>query len=207
MNGLVAFFTPNRRQQIQLFFGSLAPLLILTGFASEAQTQQGLIIVGAVLQFLAAILSLVNVRKGDWGAGWAIVRGAIYALVAVVSPTLVFFGLYDASTNATLLAGLSLTLSSLSSLLSIFIGKSQQLEAVEKAAAIVVQENVTTSPSYNGALVVNMTDPEKENYQLQIDAPWDELAKQDEIRIKVIDESASYHPDAAAENFDAGAGK
>ena len=42
---------------------------------------------------------------------------------------------------------------------------------------------------YNGALVVNMSDPMKENYQLQIDEPWNELAKSDEIRIKVVDES------------------
>lgn len=195
MKQLAAFFTPERRQQIQLFFGSLAPLLILGGFATEAQTQQYLIIAGAVLQFLAAVLSLVNVRKGDLGAGWAIVRGALYGLVAVVSPALVFLGLYDESTNAALLTGVSLALSSLSALLSIFIGKSQQLQAVAKAAAVVIQENASKTPvQYNGALVVNMTDPEKENYQLQIDAPWDELAKLNEVRIKVIDESAPTTP-------------
>lgn len=134
MEKLVAIFTPERRQQIQLFFGSLAPLLILLGFATQEQTEQYLIIVGALLQFLAAGLSLINVRKGDYGAGWAIVRGSIYSLAAVVSPTLVLMGVYDESTNAALLTGLSLGLSSLSALLSIFIGKSQQLVAVEQAA-------------------------------------------------------------------------
>lgn len=134
MQTLADIFTPERRQQIQVFLGSLAPLLILTGFATQEQTEQYLIIAGAILQFLASVLSLVNVRKGDWGAGWAILRGSIYGLVAVVSPTLVFFGLYDQETNAALLAGISLGLSSLSSLLSIFIGKSQQLEKVEAVA-------------------------------------------------------------------------
>lgn len=134
MEALSKIFTPERRQQIQLFLGSLAPLLILGGFATQAQTEQGLIISGAVVQFLAALLSLVNVRKGDWGGGWAVVRGAIYALAATVSPALVFFGLYSEETNAVLLTGLSLALSSLSSLLAIFIGKSQQLEKVEAVA-------------------------------------------------------------------------
>jgi len=139
MEKLNAIFTPERRQQIQLWLGSLAPLLILGGFATEAQTQQYLIIAGAILQFIAAILSLVHVRKGDLGAGWAIVRGAIYGLAAIVSPALVFFGLYDESTNAALLTGVSLALSSLSALLSIFIGKSQQLVAVEAAATAKVE--------------------------------------------------------------------
>lgn len=204
MNKVVAFFTPARRQQIQLFFGSLAPLLILGGFATEAETENYLIIIGAVLQFLAALLSLVNVRKGDYGTGWAIVRAAIYSLAAVVSPTLVFFGLYDASTNTALLTGLSLALSSLSSLLSIFIGKSQQLDAVEKAATLTLTELAPLATSYNGALVVNMTDPDKETYQLQIDQPWDELAKLSEVRIKVVDESS---PEPPVEFGDAGAGK
>lgn len=48
---------------------------------------------------------------------------------------------------------------------------------------------------YNGELKVNMTDPMKENYSLQIDEPWDQLAKQDEIRIKVVDESGRIHVD------------
>ena len=134
MEALNKVFTPERRQQIQLFLGTLAPLLILGGFATQAQTEQSLIIAGAVMQFLAAILSLVNIQKGDWGAGWAVVRAAIYALAATVSPALVFFGLYSQETNTALLTGLSLGLSSLSSLLAVFIGKSQELEKVEAVA-------------------------------------------------------------------------
>lgn len=131
MGNLVKVFTPERRQQIQLFLGSLAPLLILGGFATQAQTEQALIITGAVLQFLAALLALVNVRRGDWGAGWTVIRGAIYALAATVSPALVFFGLYDEATNAVLLTGISLALSSLSALLAVFIGKTQEIQAVK----------------------------------------------------------------------------
>lgn len=131
MGNLVRVFTPERRQQIQLFLGSLAPLLILGGFATQEQTEQALIITGAVLQFLAALLALVNVRRGDWGAGWTVIRGAIYALAATVSPALVFFGLYDEATNAVLLTGISLALSSLSALLAVFIGKTQEIQAVK----------------------------------------------------------------------------
>ena len=43
--------------------------------------------------------------------------------------------------------------------------------------------------NYNGALRVNMTDPLSDNYKLELDAGWDSLAKEDEIRIQVIDES------------------
>lgn len=142
MNKVVEIFTPARRQQIQLFLGSLAPLLILGGFATQAQTEQGLIIAGAVLQFLAALLALVNIRRGDWGAGWTVIRGAIYALAATVSPALVFFGLYDEATNAVLLTGISLALSSLSALLAIFIGKTQELNEVK---AEVVAKNIVIS--------------------------------------------------------------
>lgn len=134
MKKLNEIFTPERRTQIQLFFGSLAPLLILLGFATQAQTEQWLIIIGAVLQFLAAVLSLINVRKGDYGAAWAVLRGAIYTLAAVASPALVLLGYYSQELNAALLTGLSLGLSSLSALLSIFIGKNQQIEKVEAVA-------------------------------------------------------------------------
>lgn len=191
MQALAAVFTPERRQAIQLWLGSLAPLLILGGFATQEQTEQYLIIAGAVLQFLAAVLSLVNVRRGDWGAGWMVVRGAVYALAATVSPALVFFGLYDANTNAALLTGISLALSSLSSLLAVFIGKSQQLTDAQHK--IEVLETQVDPPNYNGELTVNMTDPTKDNYTLSIDAPWDELAKNPEVRIKVVDESDPLH--------------
>lgn len=43
--------------------------------------------------------------------------------------------------------------------------------------------------AYDGALVVNETDPEKENFQLVLDAPWTELGKREEFKIKVDKES------------------
>lgn len=128
MKTIAAWFTPDRRQSIQLFFGALAPLAILFGFGTEGVWEQTLIIVGAVLQFLSSVLSLVNVRRGDWGAGWAIVRGAIYALAATVSPALVLLGFYDEATNATILLAISLGLGALSNLLAIFTSKQEQLD-------------------------------------------------------------------------------
>lgn len=181
MKNLETLFNADRRQMIQVFLASLAPLLIIGGYATHSQTEQYLIISGALLQFVASVLSLVNVRKGDWSTAWAIVRGAIYALVAIVSPALVFFGLYDEATNTLLLAGISLALSSLSSLLAIFVGKTQQLQAL------------TGAVEYNGTLIVNHTDPMQDTHKLEIDQPWDELGKLNEVRIKVIDESDPLH--------------
>jgi hypothetical protein len=123
---IVHWFTPERRQAIQLFFGALAPFAILFGFGTEGIWEQALIIAGAVLQFVSSALSLINVR--DVNTAWLIVRGAVYALAATVSPALVLLGFYDAATNATILLGVSLALGALSNLLAIFTGKQQQLD-------------------------------------------------------------------------------
>ena len=176
MNKIATIFNADRRQQIQVFLVSIAPFLILGGFATDGQVQQGLIISAAVLQFLGALLSLVNVRKGDWSTAWTVVRAAIYALATTVSPALVLLGLYDQETNAALLTGVSLALTGLSSGLAIFVGKSQQLEEFKH-------------PTYNGTLFVNETDPMQETHKLEIDQPWDELGKLNEVRIKVVDTS------------------
>lgn len=132
MKTIAAWFTPDRRQAIQLFFGALAPLAILVGFGTEGVWEQSLIILGAALQFASAVLSLVNVR--DVHTGWAVLRAAIYAAAATVSPALVILGFYDAATNATILVGLSLGLGALSNLLAILIGKQQQLDNAVKLA-------------------------------------------------------------------------
>lgn len=174
MKKFAEFFDADRRQKIQLFLVSVTPFLILGGFANEGQVQQGLIVSAAVLQFLGALLSLVNVRKGDWSTAWMVVRSAIYVLAGTVSPALVLLGLYDQETSATLLTGISLALTGLSSGLAIFVGKSQQLEAYKH-------------PTYNGTLFVNETDPMQDTHKLEIDQPWDELGKLDEVRIKVVD--------------------
>lgn len=140
MKKLADWFTQDRRQKIQLFFGSLAPLLILLGFATEVQTEQVLIIVGAVLQFVAAILSLVNLKKGDWSTAWAVIRGAIYALAATISPALVLLGVYDNGLNATILLALSLGLSTLSSILSVFVSGQQKTQEVAERASVVITQ-------------------------------------------------------------------
>lgn len=134
MKTIAVWFTAERRQSIQLFFGALAPLAILLGFGTTGVWEQSLIILGAALQFVSAVLSLVNVRVGDWGAGWAILRAAIYTLAATVSPALVLLGFYDEATNATILLAISLGLGALSNLLAVFIGKQQEIEAVKAIA-------------------------------------------------------------------------
>lgn len=128
------FFTAERRQAIQAFFVTLAPLVIFLGYASEEQAQAWLVITGAVLQALGGLLALVNVRVGDVAAGWAVVRGVIYTLAMAVSPALVILGFINQDFSAILLSGIALALSSLSSAVAIFwSGKQQEVAAVAAA--------------------------------------------------------------------------
>lgn len=136
MKRLAAWFTPERRQALQVWFASLAPLVILAGFATQEQTEQVLIILGALLQFAASALSVVN---ANWRDALGVLRGAVYALAAVASPALVLLGVYDEATNAALLTALSLGLSSLSSLLAIFT-VSQQTTAAVRAELSTVED-------------------------------------------------------------------
>ena len=129
------WFTTDRRAGIQVFLGSLAPLFILVGFGTDSSWEQWLIISGATLQFVASLLSLLNLKAGDWGAGFTVLRGALYALAAVVSPALVMLGFYSAEVNATLLLGLSLALGALSNLVAILAGKQQQVERLQSDLA------------------------------------------------------------------------
>lgn len=131
MNKIAEWFTPERRQAIQVFAGALAPLAILLGFGTDQVWSQGLIIFGAVLQFVSSLLSLVNLRVKDGAAIWAIIRGAVYALAAVVSPALVALGVLSPETNATILVGVSLALAALSNLVAIFTSSKQQVDALE----------------------------------------------------------------------------
>lgn len=125
-----AWFTQDRRAQIQALFVSLAPVLIGLGLFTEQDADQWLIITGAGLQFAGALLNLINVRGGDW---WAVLRGAVYTLAATVAPALTVLGYIDDTTAATALNFLSLGLSSLSAVVGIFTGKSQQLQSVIEA--------------------------------------------------------------------------
>ena len=123
MKRIAEWFTTQRRQAIQVFAGSIAPFAILFGFGTDGFWEQALIITGAVLQAASSLLSLVNVRAGDWGTGWAVIRGAVYSFAIVVSPSLSLLGLYNADTNATILVAVSLGLAALSNLTAIFSAK------------------------------------------------------------------------------------
>lgn len=131
MNALARFFTPERRQLIQAFLVTLAPLAIMLGYGTDGTWEQVLVISGAVLGAIASLLSLVNVRVADWATqGWAIVRGTIYGVGTVVSPALVLLGFYDESVNTQIVTGLSLGLTVLSSAIAIFAnGRQQVIEA------------------------------------------------------------------------------
>lgn len=125
MKKFIKWFTAERRQLIQVFLGSLAPVFILLGFATQNQTEQYLVISGAVLQFFASLLSLINLR-GVLSI-WTALRGAIYTFGFTVSPVLVILGVYDENTNQYILMGISLGLGALSNLVAIFVGKSQEV--------------------------------------------------------------------------------
>jgi len=127
---LAAWFTPERRQAIQVWFGSLAPLVILAGLASQDQVEQGLIIVGAILQFAASALSVVN---ANWRDAVGVLRGAIYALAATVAPALVLLGVFSEDFSTTLLTALSLGLFTVSNQTT--AQARSDLASVEAAAA------------------------------------------------------------------------
>lgn len=128
MNAFARFFTPERRQLIQAFLVALAPLAIMLGYGTDGTWEQVLVISGALLGAIASLLSLLNVRVADWATqGWAIIRGTIYALGTVVSPSLVLLGFYDDATNTQILTGLSLALTVLSSAIAIVANGRQQV--------------------------------------------------------------------------------
>lgn len=131
MNKFKEWFTTQRRQAIQLFFGSLAPFFILFGFGNEGFWEQALIITGAVLQFLSSGLSMLNLKGAV--EMWTVLRGAIYALATTVSPALVLLGVYDDQLSATILTATSLALGALSNLLAIFTASHQEKQDLVQA--------------------------------------------------------------------------
>ena len=131
MKTIAAWFTAERRQLIQAFLASLAPLAILLGYGTQGTWEQLLIISGASLAAAGSLLSLVNVRIADWSTqGWAIARGAVYAFGTTVSPALVLLGFYDDATNTQVLTGISVGLTVLSSGIAIFANGQQQKTAL-----------------------------------------------------------------------------
>lgn len=123
---VAAWFTPDRRQYIQILFGSGAAIAVAFGFGSQGAWEQILIITAAALQFFSSLLSLVNVR--DVQKVWAVVRAAVYTLGMAVAPALVILGWIDQETSTTILLGVSLGLTFLSNALAVFVGKKQQYD-------------------------------------------------------------------------------
>lgn len=123
---IAAWFTPDRRQYIQILFGSGAAIAVAFGFGSQGAWEQILIITAAGLQFFSSLLSLVNVR--DVQKIWAVVRAAVYTLGMAVAPALVILGWIDQETSTTILLGVSLGLTFLSNALAVFVGKKQQYD-------------------------------------------------------------------------------
>ena len=126
MKTLTQWLTPTRRQAIQGLVATLAPLLIMLGIGSAGQWEQISFIVGAVLTLLANLLNLVNVRVGDWGEAWILVRTAIYAAAATVVPALAALELFSADTGNTLVLGLSIVLAVGSAFVAIFTNSHEQ---------------------------------------------------------------------------------
>lgn len=134
VRSIAGAFDTATRQRIQMFLASLAPILVGLGLATTAETEQWLIISAAVIQAVAGILNLINLR-GAWSI-WKAVRGVIYTLATGVAPSLTLLGYIDPATSAAALSGLSLGLSSLSALIAIFTSKEQEKDvAVAEAKA------------------------------------------------------------------------
>jgi hypothetical protein len=131
---IAAWFTDQRRQLIQAFAGSVAPLFILFGFGSQDEWSGWLVMLGAGLQFVSGILSLANLRVGEWALGWAIIRGAVYALGSTVAPVLVSLSYWTEDFGSAFIVGLSLSLAALSNLVSIFTSGQQQVETARHRA-------------------------------------------------------------------------
>ena len=125
-----------------MFAASLAPLLVLFGIGTQATWDSWLIIVAAVLQFGASLLSLLNLKKGDWSTGWTIFRGAVYTLGLSAAPALVSLGYLTHEQSGLVLAGAGLALTTLSSLLAILVNSKQQRDELLKS--------VTNHPAYGG---------------------------------------------------------
>lgn len=155
MNALARFFTPERRQLIQAFLVTLAPLAIMLGYGTAGIWEQLLIIAGAILGAVASLLSLLNVRVADWATqGWAIVRATIYGLGTVVSPSLVLLGFYDDAVNTQIVTGLSIALTALSSAIAIFASGRQQHVVVMAQSADGTWRDQATHIVENGQIRV-----------------------------------------------------
>lgn len=129
MNAFKAWFSTERRQGIQVFAASLAPLLILFGLGTEGFWEQWLIILGAALQFISNLMNLLNLKQGEWSKGWEITRAAIYTFGMALAPAFVALGYWTEDFSGLILTGAALALSVLGNLISVLTsGKQQEQE-------------------------------------------------------------------------------
>jgi hypothetical protein len=117
------FFTPERRQLIQTFLSSLAPILVGLGITTEAEAEQWVILAGAGVQFVAGVINLINLRGWDL---WTAIRGVIYTAATTVAPALTVLGYVDEAVAESALQYVSLGLTALSAGVAIFTSGKQQ---------------------------------------------------------------------------------
>lgn len=130
-----AWFTLARRQAIQLFAAGLAPLAIMFGLGTEGGWEQSLILVGLGTQFVSNLLNLLSLKEGEWGKGWAIVRGAIYSLGLGAAPALVALGIWTDEVSTQFALGLGLALAAVGNAVALVTGQRQETEqAVARAS-------------------------------------------------------------------------
>lgn len=125
-----AWFTTERRQAIQTLAASLAPLLVWIGFGDEAVWQEWVVLVGIMLSMIANLLNLLYLKSGEWGKGWAIIRGALYAAATAAVPSFVTLGVLTTEQGGWVIAGAGLALGALSSVVSILTSSQQQIHEI-----------------------------------------------------------------------------
>lgn len=126
MRKIADWFSPKRRQGIQALVASLAPLLVLFGFGTDAMWDQWLVITAVTMTSLANLLSLVNIAPGDWGAGWATARGAIYGLATGLVPPMVILGHITEDMGGLVITGAGLALGILGNVIAILTNSHEQ---------------------------------------------------------------------------------
>jgi hypothetical protein len=126
-----SWFSPKRRQLIQLAAASLAPLAMTLGLGSDVEWTQGLLLFGGGIQFVANLTSLINVRVGDLGAGWAVVRGAVYSLGATAAPAFVTLGIWSDSDGTRYAGILALALALVGNVVAIITNQGEQVAEVQ----------------------------------------------------------------------------
>lgn len=138
MNWLRKFrdwFTTERRQGIQMLAASLAPLLIWMGFGDESYWEQWVVIIGIGMTMIANLLNLLNLKVGDWGTGWAIVRGALYGAAIAAVPAFVTLGVFTAEQGGWILTGAGIAITVLSHCVSILTSGKQEPHAIIEVVA------------------------------------------------------------------------